>query len=84
MIWLSGGNPGFFVFRVDISIFCLYLLPMNNALRDSLNKVRWQSEEAYIKYEYDKAYYRFVFCPENERSEAQRLLQIWRSKWFAH
>lgn len=84
MILLSGGNPGFFVFRVDISRGCIYLLIMPNALREALEKIRWQSEEDYFKFEYDKAYYRFVFCPENERVEAQRLLQIWRSKWFAH
>ena len=72
------------VFEVDILRFYLYLLPMHNTLRESLDQVRWQSEESYIKFEYDKAYYRFVFCPENEKVEAQRLLQIWRSKWFAH
>jgi hypothetical protein len=52
--------------------------------RETQENKAWQSEESYIKLEYDRAYYRFVFCSEAEKPEAQRLLAIWRSKYFNH
>jgi hypothetical protein len=42
----------------------------------------WQAEYDYLKFEYDRAYYRYVFCSESEKSDAARLLKIWRHKYF--
>lgn len=44
----------------------------------------WQKEEDYIRFEYDRAYDRATFCPESEREEAEKMLAIWRHKYFSH
>lgn len=43
----------------------------------------YRVQMTYIEMEYNQAYYRWVFCPENERNEAKRLLDIWRHKYFS-
>jgi hypothetical protein len=50
--------------------------------RDELDLIAYKHEIARIEHEYNVAYYRWVFCPESERVEAKRLLDIWRHKWF--
>ncbi len=37
---------------------------------------------AHIQHGYDLAYYRTLFCPENELKEALAALAIWRHKFF--
>lgn len=42
----------------------------------------YKSQISYIELEYNRAYYRWVFCPDAEKKEAKRLLDIWRHKYF--
>lgn len=41
-----------------------------------------KAEIARIEHNYNVSYYRWLFCPEIEKSEAKRLLDIWRHKFF--
>jgi hypothetical protein len=41
-----------------------------------------ESQYEYILHKYNEAYYRWLFCPENEKTEAKWYLDIWRHKWF--
>lgn len=43
----------------------------------------YESYMSHLSYEYDRAYYRWLFCPESEVREAKRLLDIWRHKYFS-
>lgn len=52
--------------------------------RELQEEIRYKHEYDRIKFAYDQAYYRTVFCPESELPEAKRLLDIWRHKWFNH
>lgn len=44
----------------------------------------WQKEDDRIRLEYDRAFWRVEFCPESELEEAERMLAIWRHKYFSH
>jgi hypothetical protein len=44
----------------------------------------WQCEHDRLRFEYDQAYFRTVFCPESELKEAEEMLRIWRHKFFSH
>ena len=46
------------------------------------NNTPYKNEMLYIQYEYDKAYYKWLFCPESEQKEAAWYLSIWRNKFF--
>jgi hypothetical protein len=43
----------------------------------------YKAQIAQIQHEYDKAYYRWLFCPDNQKTEAKWFLDIWRSKFFS-
>lgn len=42
----------------------------------------YKVQMGYIEQEYNRAYYHWLFCPENEVKEAKRMLDIWRHKYF--
>ena len=52
--------------------------------REKLDFIAWQHEDDYLLREYNKAYYRFVFCSEGEKEESKEKLDILRSKYFNH
>lgn len=54
----------------------------NDVNREELEELERRAEYDRITAEYNKAYYRTVFCPEWELPEAKRMLAIWRHKWF--
>lgn len=49
-----------------------------------MNAKAWINEEDYLRFEYDRAYYRWLFCSEPEREESEEMLRIWRHKYFSH
>jgi hypothetical protein len=61
---------------------------MNNATlvnnnREMLDKAQYEGEQRFIEYEYSKAYFRTLFCPQWELEEANEQLKIWRHKYFS-
>lgn len=52
--------------------------------REELEEIEWKADMRHIEHEYNVAYYRWLFCPESEKAEAKRLLDIWRHKYFSH
>ena len=47
-----------------------------------MDEAAYKAQMAQIEMEYNKAYYRWMFCPESEVEEAKRMLDIWRHKYF--
>lgn len=50
--------------------------------REELDEICRKHEDAYLQHLYDVAYYKSIFCSENERPEASRELRILRHKYF--
>lgn len=42
----------------------------------------WHIEHDYIRFNYDRAYYKCCFCSEKELPQATEELKIWRHKYF--
>lgn len=47
-----------------------------------MNEIAYASMMRELLHLYNEAYYRWVYCPENEKKEAKERLDILRSKFF--
>ncbi len=51
-------------------------------IRETAEDIAYKAQMRNIENEYNIAYYRWLFCPESEKAEAKRILDIWRHKYF--